>query len=75
VVFAAIVWLGLGTGQFGWVSARSATQPVPIGFGQLQPAINSKNSKPVGYLGRMGRGYVGGWVGRVGYLLVSKSEK
>jgi hypothetical protein len=44
--------VGLGMGWFGRVSAHSATRPVPIGFGQFQPAMNSKNGKPVGYSGR-----------------------
>ena len=39
-------------GRFERVSALSATWSVPIRFGQFQPAINSKNNKPVGYLGR-----------------------
>jgi hypothetical protein len=64
-------WVGLGTGRFGRVSARSATRPVPLGFGQIQPAMNSKTALPVGYLGRTGRGCAGGLVGlvgRVGYF-------
>jgi hypothetical protein len=54
-VSASTSLLGLGTGRFGRVSARSATRPVPIGFGDFQPAVNSNFNIPVGYLGRMGR--------------------
>jgi hypothetical protein len=51
--------VGLGISQFGRVSAHSATRPVRIGFGQFQPAINSKNSKPIGYFGRTGWVFLG----------------
>jgi hypothetical protein len=39
---------------------------VPIGFGQFQPVMNSKNGKSVGYSGRTDRVCAGGLVGRVG---------
>jgi hypothetical protein len=55
--------VGLGTGQFGRVSAHSVTQPVLIGFGQFQPAMNSKNGKSVGYSGRTNRVCAGRLVG------------
>ena len=57
--FFFLIWLevGLGTGWFGPVSACSATRPVPIGFGQFQPAVNSKFSIPVRYSGRTGQGF------------------
>jgi hypothetical protein len=58
--------VGLGTGRFWRVSACSATRPVPIGFGQFQPAVNSKNSKFVGYSGRTDR-VARGRVGRAGW--------
>jgi hypothetical protein len=57
-----------GHGSVGWVSARSATRPMPIGFGEFQPTVNSNFSIPVGYSGRTGRGFLGRLVGRVGYL-------
>jgi hypothetical protein len=60
--------LGLGTGWFGRVSARSATRPVAIRFGQFQPAMNNKNSKPVGYSDRMDQVCAGGLV-RLGQVV------
>ena len=55
----------LGMGRFEWVSASSTTRPMPIRFEQFQPAINIKNSKPIGYLGRMDRVCTVGLVGLV----------
>jgi hypothetical protein len=55
-------------GRFGWVSTRSAIRPVPIAFGKFQPVVNSNFSIPVGYSGKMGRGFSGGLVGWVRFF-------
>jgi hypothetical protein len=47
--------LGLCTGRFGRVLARSVTRPVPIGFGNFQPVISKGNVKTGGYSGSSNR--------------------
>jgi hypothetical protein len=57
--------LGLGTGRFGWVLARSATRPVPLGFEEFQPVVNSNFSISVGYRVERVEDFSGGLVGLV----------
>jgi hypothetical protein len=54
-------------GRFGQVSARLATRPVLIGFGQFQPAMNNKNNKPVGFSGMTDRVCASGRRGESGW--------
>jgi outer membrane biosynthesis protein TonB len=53
----------LGTVGSGGFQPVQPPDHVSIGFGQFQPVMNSKNSKPVGYSGRTDRLCAGGLVG------------